>query len=94
MAISRLMIDAYKRQYSEAELATAQKIALSDRAAGVQITQVSFQDGGGSGTMISGDPNEVIETMEICLQEIAGTREAQTAALSAPVNFSARRFET
>jgi glycerate kinase len=94
MAVSRLMIDAYKRHYTAEQLAAAQKQALADRTSGVQITQVNFQDGGGTGSMISGDPNEIIEITEIALQEMEGDRETGIKPMSAAVNFCTRRFET
>jgi len=94
MAVSRLMIDAYKRHYTIAQLSAAQKQALADRTSGVQITQINFQDGGGSGVMISGDPNEIIEICEVALQEMEETREIGVKPLAAAMNFSSRRFET
>lgn len=94
MPATRLMIDAYKRHYTVEQLSAAQKQALADRTSGVQITQVNFQDGGGTGTMISGDPNEIIEITEIALQEMEGDRASGPAPFAAAMNFSRRRFET
>lgn len=94
MAVSRTIIAAYKRCYSEAELLAALRIALNDRASGVALTQVSFQDGGGSGQVISGDPNEVIEILELCLQELAVGASIGPQPLAAGANFSTRRSET
>jgi hypothetical protein len=88
------MIDAYKRQYTVQQLTAAQAQALADRTSGVQVTQVNFQDGGGTGTLISGDPNEIIEITEIAIQEMELTREIGTKPLAAAMNFSSRRFET
>lgn len=93
MAISRTIIAAYKRCYTSPELLAALKIALNDRATGVQLTQISFQDGGGSGQIIAGDPNEVIEILELCLQELADVTQGPQP-LAAGVNFSTRRSET
>lgn len=93
MAVSRTVIAAYKRCYTQAELKTALMVALNDRAAGVLVTQVNFQDGGGSGTPISGDPNEIIEIMELCLQELE-SGEAAHKPLSTAINFNLRRSET
>lgn len=93
MAVSRTVIAAYKRCYTEAQLEEALRIALNDRASGVLITQVNFQDGGGNGQAISGDPNEIIEILELALQET----EAGTIAnkpLSSRINFNTRRCET
>lgn len=94
MAVSRLMIDAYKRHYTVEQLTAAQKQALADRTSGVQVTQVNFQDGGGTGTMISGDPNEIIEITELALQEMENTRETGIKPMAAAMDFSKRRFET
>lgn len=94
MAVSRTIIAAYKRCYTRAELQAALKIALNDRASGVQVTQVNFQDGGGSGQMITGDPNEVCEILEICLQELDGDAATGPAPLCAGANFRTRRSET
>lgn len=95
MAVSRTVIDAYIRCYSKSQLEDALRIALHDRATGVLVTQVSFQDGGGSGTPISGDPNEIIEILELALKQIESGGETHRApALSAAVNFNRRRTET
>jgi hypothetical protein len=96
MAVSRSVIDAYKRLYNRAEVEAALKQALNDRASGVQVTQINFQDGGGSGQMIGGDPNEVIETLELVLQAMDAGENAITGppGLASSVNFSLRRSET
>jgi hypothetical protein len=96
MAVSRSVIDAYKRRFTRAQLETTLDKALEDRASGVQVTQVNFQDGGGSGQMIGGDPNEVIEIIEAVLK-ILDAGEGATSAppgLASSVNFSTRRTET
>lgn len=87
------MIDAYKRLYKKHELEQALRVALNDRASGVLVTQVNFQDGGGSGVPIQGDPNEIIEILELALKEIDSGQEAQTP-LASGFNFSCRRMET
>jgi hypothetical protein len=92
MAVSPHVISAYKRLYSRAELEAALKQALNDRAAGVVVTQINLQDGGGAGQMIQGDPNEIIETLEICLQQLDGASAG--GGLGSVVNFSSRRSET
>lgn len=96
MAVSRSVIDAYKRLYTRAQLETALRKALDDRASGVLVTQVNFQDGGGSGQMIGGDPNEVIEILEAVLKVLDAGDGATTAppGLMSSVNFSTRRTET
>ena len=93
MAVSRTVIDAYIRCYSEAQLEEALRVALNDRAAGVMVTQVSFQDGGGSGTPITGDPNEIIEILELALRKI-DDGENHAPPLTAAVNFHTRRYQT
>lgn len=87
------MIAAYLRIYTPAELKSALAQALNDRASGVVVTQINFQDGGGAGQVISGDPNEVIETLELCLQRLEG-RDNGPKPLAAGMNFSTRRSET
>lgn len=93
MAVSRTVISAYKRCYSVSQLTEALQIALSDRASGVLVTQVSFQEGGGSGQAITGDPNEIIEILELTLQEIE-SGESSRPPLASVINFSTRRSET
>lgn len=93
MAVSETVIAAYLRIYSAAELTSALAIALNDRAAGVIVTQVNFSEGGGSGQMIAGDPNEIIEIMEICLQRLDNPA-AQAPPLASVINFRTRRSET
>jgi hypothetical protein len=96
VAVSRTVISAYRRCYSVAQLEEALRVALNDRAAGVLVTQVSFQEGGGSGTPISGDPNEIIEILEITLQQIeSGAKSnAPPPPMTAAMNFNRRRSET
>ena len=92
MAASETVIAAYLRIYTPAELKSALAVALNDRATGVQVTQVSFQDGGGSGQVISGDPNEIIEILELCLQRLADPNARKP--LASAFNFNFRRSET
>lgn len=94
MAASETIIAAYLRIYTPAELRTALGTALNDRAAGVLVTQVNFAEGGGSGQVISGDPNEVIEILELCLQRIDNPTAATQKPLASVINFSPRRSET
>lgn len=94
MAVSRTVIAAYKRCYSKSQLEEALRIALHDRATGVMMTQVNFQDGGGSGVPITGDPNEVIEILEIALQEMESGTADGMQPLTSCINFSTRRFES
>jgi hypothetical protein len=93
VAVSRTVIAAYKRCYSRSQLEDALRIALNDRAAGVMVTQINFQDGGGSGVPITGDPNEIIEILELTLQEIESGTESRPP-LAAGINFATRRTET
>lgn len=94
MAVSQLVLSAYLRIYTRSQIEQALAAALADRAAGVVMTQVSFQDGGGSGQPISGNPNEIIETMELCLRQLDGEASTGPPPLSTAVNFSLRRSET
>jgi hypothetical protein len=96
MAVSGVVIKAYRRLYTQAQLEAALKQALADRAAGVHVTQVNFQDGGGSGQMIGGDPNEVIEILELTLQSIEADANTGSGVpgLASSVNFAFRRSET
>lgn len=93
MAVSPTVIAAYKRRYTKTQLETALDQALEDRASGVAITQVNFQDGGGSGQVLRGDPNELIEILEITLKDIEGGGSAPPG-LTSSINFSLRRSET
>lgn len=94
MAVSETVIAAYLRIYTAAELKSALAIALNDRATGVVVTQVNFSEGGGSGQMISGDPNEIIEILELCLQRVDDPTSKAAKPLSSVMNFSTRRSET
>jgi hypothetical protein len=94
VAVSETVIAAYLRIYTPAQLTAALTTALNDRASGVLVTQVNFQDGGGSGQMITGDPNEIIEILELCLQRIDDPSQAAKKPLAAGMNFSSRRSET
>ena len=96
MAVSRSVVDAYKRRFTRAQIEAALDQALADRASGVLVTQVNFQDGGGSGQMIGGDPNEVIEILETVLKVLDAGEAATTSppGLVSAANFSTRRTET
>ena len=94
MAVSETVIAAYLRIYNPAELRSALSTALNDRASGVLVTQVNFQDGGGTGTMITGDPNEIIEILELCLQRLDDPSQAARKPMAAGMNFRTRRSET
>jgi hypothetical protein len=94
VAASETVISAYLRIYSKAQLTAALTQALADRASGVQVTQVNFQDGGGAGQVIAGDPNEVIEILELCLQRLENPDAAGPKPLSARMSFRFRRSET
>lgn len=93
MAASETVISAYLRIYSQEQLTTALTQALADRASGVQVTQVNFQDGGGAGQVIAGDPNEVIEILELCLQRLDNP-DTGPKPLSSRMSFRHRRSET
>ena len=93
MAVSNLVISAYRRCYTVDQLTTALTQALNDRASGVLVTNISFDAGGGSGTPITGDPNEVIEILELALRAEEGQAPAN-ASLASGVNFQTRRSET
>ncbi|MEO5712173.1 MAG: hypothetical protein ABIT37_01685 [Luteolibacter sp.] len=94
MAVSETVIAAYIRCYNPAQLLAALNQALADRTAGVLVTQVNFQDGGGSGVPITGDPNELIEILEICLQRTDNPEATGQKPISSVMNFNSRRSET
>jgi hypothetical protein len=94
VAVSETVIAAYLRIYTPAELNSALAIALNDRATGVLVTQVNFQDGGGSGQAISGDPNEIIEILELCLQRLENPAASAPKPLASRMSFRNRRSET
>jgi hypothetical protein len=96
MAVSQNVIDAYLRLYTREQIESALREALADRASGVQVTQASFQDGGGSGVVIPGDPNEVIVILELCLKTLDSqmTGGVTGGGISSRVNFRFRRTET
>lgn len=93
MAVSSIVISAYARRFSREQIETALDIALADRASGVLVTQASFQDGSGSGQIISGDPNEVIEILELVLRQLDAPDSPPPGLVSA-VDFRSRRAET
>lgn len=92
MAVSAIVISAYRRCYTADQLQLALVQALNDRASGVMVTNISFDAGGGSGTPITGDPNEVIEILELALRAEEGGQTGPS--LAAGVNFNTRRSET
>lgn len=94
MAVSSIVISAYVRLYTAEQLETALGVALADRAAGVTITNVAFDGGGSSGQPISGDPNELIEILEMALRQKNGEADSGPQPLASGVNFRTRRFET
>jgi hypothetical protein len=94
VAVSRTVISAYLRLYTPEQLETALAAALADRASGVLVTNISFAEGGGSGQAIQGDPNEIIEILELCLQRLDNPDAPDHQPLASRVNFSRRRFET
>lgn len=94
MPVSTTVIAAYCRRYTRAQIESALDAALADRASGVQVTNISFSEGGGSGQVINGDPNEVIEILEMCLRRLDDPDAAETPPLASRINFSRRRCET
>ena len=94
MAVSETVIAAYLRIYTPTQLTSALSIALNDRASGVLVTQANFQDAGGTGQVISGDPNEIIEILELCLQRLDDPTIAKKPPIASIFDFSKRRSET
>ena len=94
MAVSPIVISAYQRRFTRAQLEAALDQALNDLASGVRLTQVNFQDGGGSGQVIEGDPTELVEILELALRAVESGVAASQGGLAAGVNFSCRRVET
>ena len=94
MAVSQLVIDGYKLLYSQKEIEMALGQALADRAAGVRVTSVNLGDAGGAGQMITGDPNEIVETLVLALKQLKGEDTAGPPPLASVVNFAGRRVET
>ncbi|MFT3992152.1 MAG: hypothetical protein QM680_12155 [Luteolibacter sp.] len=93
VAVSQIVVDAYVLRYSKAQMEAALDQALADRAAGVQVTQINFESGGGAGQMIGGDPNEVIEILTLALRQLLGDVVGPPPLMSS-INFGARRSET
>lgn len=94
MAVSRTVIAAYKSTYTLAELKGMLKTALEERASGVLVTQVNFQDGGGSGQAMVTDPNEMIEILQIAISEIEDGAAAGPPPMAGRITFRNRRSET
>lgn len=63
------VIKAYLRLYSREQIESALSQALADHAAGVKITNHSW-DGSSTGAQIVGAPETLIETLELCLQAL------------------------
>lgn len=93
MAVSSIVIRGYQRIYTKPELELALRTALNDRASGVIVTQVNFQDGGGSGQVIQGDPNELIEILTLAIEGY-DSGSVSSPPLAGAVNFGPRRSET
>lgn len=94
MAVSRTVIAAYKSTYTLVELRVMLRTALEERASGVALTQVNFQEGGGSGQVLSADPNEMIEILQTAIFEMENPDESGPKPLSSAVTFNRRRSET
>ena len=54
------MVCAFAECYTEAELAELLKGALADLAAGVKVTSLQLEGGGGTGRAIEGDPERMV----------------------------------
>lgn len=93
MAANQSVVDAYVRIYSEEQITTALTQALADHAAGVQITQVSFEGGNASGRPISGDPSYLVEILETALKQIDDTT-LKNQPQSGFMDLSKRSFGT
>lgn len=67
VAVNQTVIRAYVQRYTRAQIETALDSALADHAAGVAVTNVTFEGGGASGQRISGDPGYLIEHLQAAL---------------------------
>lgn len=94
MAVSRTVIAAYRSAYTLAELRAMLKTALEERASGVHVTQINFQDGGGSGQVMPTDPNEMIEILQIVISELESGESLGPPPMASRVTFRNRRSET
>lgn len=94
MAVSRTVIAAYKSAYTLAELRAMLKTALDERASGVTVTQVNFQEGGGTGQVMASDPNEMIEILQIAISELEAGDSLGPLPMASRVTFRNRRSET
>lgn len=94
MAVSQTVISAALRIFTKQELEASLAVAFNDRLSGVAITNISGAEGGASGQVISGPPNEIIEILEQCLQRLDDPGAAATPPLSSRITFSRRRSET
>jgi len=74
------VINAYLRIYTRPQIQSALSAALADHAAGVKITSHSW-DGTNTGAQISGQTEDIIETLEACLQAL-DTSSTATAPLT------------
>lgn len=85
----------FAEAYTATELADLRKDALADLASGVQVTNVSLEGGGGSGTPIRMDPARMVRVLAQAIKIADGTDENPLpGGMMSGVNFSTRRAET
>ena len=84
------LIKAYLRLYTREQIETALRAALADHAAGVKITNHSW-DGTSTGGQLVGSPESLIETLESTLQAMDNDGQIVPRSLMTHADFSRER---
>ena len=90
-----VIVDAYLRIYSRAEIEAALRAALENHASGVTITSLSHEGGGSSG-LLNGKTEDIIAILEACLARL-DAEDDDGSEESSPVshwNFARTRVGT
>jgi hypothetical protein len=67
--VNEIVVKAYLRRYTKAQIEAALDAALANHASGVVVTSLSFEGGASSGAL-TGDTETLIETLTACLEAI------------------------
>jgi hypothetical protein len=84
------IIRAYLRLYTREQIETALRGALADHAAGVKITNHSW-DGTSTGAQLTGSPDHVIEILEDCLAALDNGGTTPPRSLMTHMDFRRER---
>jgi hypothetical protein len=84
------VIKAYLRLYTRDQIEAALRAALADHAAGVKVTNHSW-DGTSTGAQLIGNTDHLIETLDGCLQALDNGGQIPRRTLMTHADFSRER---